>query len=45
MAGSDNPWWKKTLWLITIWILGVTTLGFVAYGMRWLMRAAGLTAS
>lgn len=39
---EPRPWWKKLLWLITLWVMGVAVLGTAAYGMKFLMRAAGL---
>lgn len=36
--------WKRLGWLFLIWTASVAMLGVVAYGMRLLMRAAGLGA-
>lgn len=44
MAEMGTPWWKKALWLIAIWTMSVAVLGAAAYGMRLLMRAAGLAS-
>jgi hypothetical protein len=41
---QNDPWWKKLGWLILIWAASVTALGVVAWLMRLLMRAAGLTS-
>jgi hypothetical protein len=30
------------LWLAVIWAASVAALALVAYGMKWLMRSAGL---
>lgn len=43
-TGNDNSWWKRLGWLVLIWTCSVTALGLVAYGMRLLMKLAGLTA-
>jgi len=34
--------WKKLGWMLLIWAASVATLGVVAYGLKVLMRAAGL---
>lgn len=34
--------WKKLAWMILFWAAGVTVLGVVAYGLKLLMKAAGL---
>lgn len=39
-----DAWWKKVGWLILIWTASVAALGVVAYGIRLLMAAAGMTA-
>lgn len=39
----EKPWWKKLLWLIAIWAISVAALAVVAYGMKLLMRSAGLS--
>ena len=46
MSEPDKPdhWWKKWLWLLAIWSISVAALALVAYVMRLLMRAAGLSA-
>jgi hypothetical protein len=43
MDGVQRPWWKKLLWLIVIWAFSVAALALVAYGMKLLMRSAGLS--
>lgn len=43
MAAAEKPWWKKLLWLIIIWTSSVAALAVVAYGMKMLMRSAGLS--
>lgn len=44
MDTAEKPWWKKLLWLIAIWAISVAALAVVAYGMKLLMRSAGLSA-
>ena len=41
---EHNPWWKKLGWLILIWSASVAALGVVAYLLRLLMNAAGLSS-
>ena len=36
-------WWKRIGWFVLIWLCSVAALGGVAYGLRLLMKAAGLT--
>ncbi|HZV61886.1 MAG TPA: DUF2474 domain-containing protein [Methylophilaceae bacterium] len=43
MSEPELPWWKKLLWLIALWSVSVAALGLVAYGMKFLMRSAGLS--
>lgn len=43
-AGHAARWPRRLLWLVVIWAASVAGLGLIAYGMRLLMRAAGLTA-
>lgn len=43
MEGPETPWWRKLLWLIALWAISVAALALVAYGMKLLMRSAGLT--
>lgn len=40
---QNDSWWKKLGWLILIWAASVATLGVVAWVIRLLMRAAGLS--
>jgi hypothetical protein len=35
--------WKKLGWLALIWTASVAALAVVAYGLKLLMRAAGLS--
>jgi hypothetical protein len=44
MDGNDRPWWKKLGWLILIWSASVAALGIVAWLLKLLMNAAGLTS-
>jgi Protein of unknown function (DUF2474) len=39
-----RPWWEKLAWLVLIWTLSVAALGAVAFLLRLLMNAAGLSA-
>jgi hypothetical protein len=39
-----GPWWKRFAWLVLIWLLGVGALGLVAFGLKLVMRFAGLTS-
>jgi hypothetical protein len=34
--------WKRLGWMVLIWAASVVGLGIVAYGLKVLMRAAGL---
>lgn len=38
-----GPWWKRVGWLLLIWSAGVAALAVFAFGLRLLMRAAGLS--
>ncbi|MGV6475222.1 DUF2474 domain-containing protein [Azotobacter vinelandii] len=40
---QDARWPRRLLWLVTIWTASVLCLGILAYGLRLIMRAAGLT--
>ncbi len=41
---SSRPLWlRRLLWLFLIWSLSVASLGVLAYGIRLLMQAAGMT--
>lgn len=42
MATSERPAWKKLLWLMAIWAVSVAALAVAAYGMKLVMRWAGL---
>lgn len=41
---SSRLRWRRLVWLIAIWAASVATLAIVAYGLRLLMRAGGLSA-
>ncbi len=41
---APGPWWKRLGWLVLIWAASVAALGVVAYGIRLIMNAVGLTA-
>ena len=43
-APSHAPWWKRVGWLVVIWALSVAALGLVAWMLKGVMRAAGLSA-
>lgn len=43
MTAMEKPWWKRLLWLLAIWTISVAALAVVAYGMKLLMRSAGLS--
>lgn len=36
--------WKKLAWMMLFWAAGVAALAIVAYGLKFLMKAAGLSA-
>lgn len=38
----ETRWWMRLVWLVLIWAASVGALGIAAYGMKFLMRAAGL---
>lgn len=37
-------WAKRLLWMIGIWLISVAVLGIVAFAMRLLMNAAGMSS-
>jgi hypothetical protein len=41
---TGSSWWKRLGWFALIWACSVSALGLAAYGMRLLMKFAGLTA-
>jgi Protein of unknown function (DUF2474) len=41
---TQGSWRSRFGWLILIWAASVGALGIVAFGMKLLMRAAGLGA-
>ncbi|CAM4075186.1 hypothetical protein KESI111651_01430 [Kerstersia similis] len=46
MSGEVRPasWGKRLAWLAGIWLASILVLTLMAYGMRLLMSAAGMTA-
>ncbi len=36
-------WFTRAGWMCLIWVMSVGALGVVALGMRWVMRAIGMT--
>lgn len=40
---APRRWWKRLGWLALIWAASVATLGALAYLLRILMNAVGLT--
>jgi len=42
-ARGWRVWLKRLAWLAGIWLASVAALGVVAYGLRLLMRAAGMS--
>lgn len=42
-AERSGSWWRRLAWLILIWSASVAALGVVAWAIRLLMDAAGLT--
>lgn len=43
MAQPGGKWWQRIGWFVLIWLCSVAALACVAYGLRLLMKAAGLT--
>ena len=43
LEAERRPRWQRLLWLIALWSASVATLGLLAWAMRLLMGAAGLT--
>lgn len=43
MAQPSGKWGKRIGWFVLIWLCSVAALAAVAYGLRLLMNAAGLT--
>lgn len=39
-----KPFWQRLAWLLLIWCASVGVLSLVAYLLRLLMNAAGMTA-
>lgn len=44
LAQHNDAWWKRIGWLILIWAASVAVLAVLAYLLRLLMNAAGLTS-
>ncbi|MFT8275905.1 DUF2474 domain-containing protein [Kerstersia gyiorum] len=42
---ATSSWQRRLAWLLGIWLVSVLVLAGMAYGMRLLMSAAGMTAS
>jgi hypothetical protein len=42
--GRHGPWWKRLAWLVLIWAASVAALAIVAYALRLVMNAVGLTS-
>lgn len=40
---KERAWWRKLAWLIAIWAASVLALGAVAWLMRVVMRAVGMS--
>lgn len=43
-AQGRKPWGKRIAWLIGLWAVSVAVLGLVAYLLRLIMEAVGMTA-
>jgi hypothetical protein len=43
-ARDRKPWGKRIAWLIGLWAASVAVLALVAYLLRWVMTAVGMTA-
>jgi len=43
ISSSRSHWWERLGWLVLIWSLSVMSLGIVAYGIKKIMNAAGMT--
>jgi len=43
-SNNANPWWKKLGWLLLIWACSVGVLVVVAWLMRIVMNAVGLSS-
>lgn len=42
---ATSSWQRRLAWLLGIWLVSVLVLAGMAYGMRLLMSAAGMTAT
>lgn len=40
---APRPLWQRLGWMVVLWSLSVLALALVAYGIRLLMNAAGLS--
>ena len=43
-AGTGRPWLRRLAWLVGIWVASVSLLALVAYILRLIMNAVGMTA-
>jgi hypothetical protein len=43
MAAAPRLWLKRVGWLVVIWAASVCALGVLAYGLRLVMRAIGMS--
>lgn len=41
---DERPWWKKLGWLVLIWAASVATLAAVAWLIRLVMTAVGMSS-
>ncbi|WP_189419042.1 DUF2474 domain-containing protein [Cellvibrio zantedeschiae] len=41
---QDFSWWSRVAWLVGIWAMSVVVLGIVAFAIRKLMTAAGMSS-
>lgn len=41
---TRRPWLKRLVWLVAIWAASVSLLAVVAYLLRLIMNAVGMTA-
>jgi hypothetical protein len=43
-APGRKPWGSRIAWMIGLWAASVGVLALVAYLLRWVMEAVGMTA-
>lgn len=43
-TSDERPWWKKLAWLVALWAASVATLAAVAWLIRVVMTAVGMTS-